>query len=157
MAARDLRNDALAEMLATVCVAYAVPEKARLTIQFGSADFVMSRRIAATLEPGAADDPKLTLAWDEALGCLEGEALALAVVAFLRGLCLVNICSDRLAGQALLRRIEEGKLSFPTVQHRDIHTQVLADAFDCLAASGGYFADDVETLRGFAEALRNGG
>ncbi len=117
----------------------------------------MSSRIASTLEPGASDNPALTLAWDEAIGCLDGEALALAVAAFLRGLFLGNIRSDRLAGQALVWRIEKGELNFPPLPGRDAHAQVLMDAFDWLAVSGGYFDDEVETLRGFAEALRNGG
>lgn len=157
MSRPDLRNKELADRLAAVCAAFAVPEKTRISIRFGSADFVMSSRIASTLEPGASDNPALTLAWDEAIACLDGEALALAVAAFLRGMFLGNIRSDRVAGQSLVWRIDEGKLNFPPVMDRDVHAQVLADAFDWLAASGGYFDDEVETLRGFSEALRKRG
>lgn len=153
LAERDLRNRELAERLTAVCAAFAVPEKTRIATRFMSSDFVMSRRIASILEPGASYNPALALEWDETIGCLDGEALALAVAAFLRGLFLGNIRSDRLAGQSLVRRIEEGKLNFPPVPDREAHAQVLADAFDWLAASGGYFDDEVETLRGFAKGL----
>ena len=156
MADRDLRNKALADELTAVCAAYAVPEQKIVATRFMTSDIMMSGRIASTLEPGAPDNPALALEWDEALGCLTGEALALAVVAFLRGLFLGNICANRMAGKSIVWRIKEGKLNFPPIPDREVHAQVLADPFDWLAASGGYFDDEVEALRGFAGRLRNG-
>ncbi|MEX1251218.1 MAG: hypothetical protein WEA77_08510 [Hyphomonas sp.] len=90
----------------------------------------MSRRIASIPEPGASDNPVLAPEWDVAIGCLEGEGLALSVAAFLRRVFLGNIRSDRAAGQSLVWHIEDGKLSFPPAPDREAHAQVLADASD---------------------------
>lgn len=136
MSRPDLRNKELADSLVAVCAAFAVPEKTRIAIRFGSADFVMGGRIASTLEPGASDNPALTLARDEAIGCLRRENLSLAVAAFLRGLFLGNIRSDCVAGESIAWRIEAGELDFPAVPDREAHLRVLADAFDWLAARG---------------------
>lgn len=150
----DLQNKELADRLAAVCVAFAVPEKTRISIRFGSADFVMSSRIASTLEPGASENPAITLAWDEAISCLRGDNLSLAVTAFLRGLFLGNIRSDRVAADSIAWRIEAGELDFPAVPDREAHLRVLADAFDWLAARGEFFEDESNSFRTFAVFLR---